>query len=227
MARDRILRPIEILREDVRRMFRRPFIVLLALNLLLMLATTSLPEEADATAFLTWCILAALSVFVQAALTLAATEDGPHPSADRWVRAALAKKVFWRLLATELLLFLALLVSALLLVVGALFVGAALGLGMQAAVIERKGPSEALYRSVELTRADRVGFGALFAVAYLVPMAVGQASVYLTGTFALVVAINLVVTLTLTAGTLALTRAYLQLKAHAEAEEEKAGSPTA
>lgn len=208
-------------------MFRRPFIVLLILNLLLMLATTSLPEDADATAFVTWCILAALSVFVQAALTLAAAEDDPDRSADRWVRAAIAKKVFWRLLATELLLFVALLVSGLLLVVGALFVGAALGLGMQAAVIERKGPSEALYRSVELTRADRIGFGTLFAIAYLVPMAAGQASVYLTGNFSVIVAVNLVVTVILTAGTLALTRAYLRLKAHAETEREPAGNPPA
>ena len=184
VPRDRILRPTEIVRADIARMFRRPFVILLGLNLLLMLATTSLPTPMDATALVTWCVLASLSVFVQAALTLAAAEDHPDTSADRWVRAAIAQKVFWRLLGTELLLFLALLASSFLLLVGALFVGAALGLGMQAAVLERKGPSEALYRSVELTRPDRLAFGVLFAVVYLVPMVVGQASIYLTGELA-------------------------------------------
>lgn len=224
MPRDRILRPIEIVRAEVARTFRRPFVVLLGLNLLLMLATTSLPSEMDATALLTWCVLASLAVFVQAALTLAAAEDRPDTSADHWVRAAIEHKVFWRLLGTELLLFLALIVSAFLLLVGALFAGAALGLGMQTAVLERKGPSEALYRSVELTRPDRRAFGALFAVIYLVPMVVGQASIYLTGEFAWVIAINIVVTFLLTAGTLALTRAYVQLRTLSE-QKAVAGAP--
>ena len=212
MPHDRILRPTEIVRADIARIFRRPFVILLGLNLLLMLATTSLPSEMDATALVTWCVLASLSVFVQAALTLAAAEDHPDTSADHWVRAAIAQKVFWRLLGTELLLFLALAVSALLLLVGALFAGAVLGLGMQAAVLERKGPAEALNRSSELTHPDRLAFGGLFAAVYLVPMVVGQASIYLTGEFAWVIAINVVVTFLLTAGTLALTRAYVQLK---------------
>ena len=224
MPRDRILRPIEIVRADIARTFRRPFIILLGLNLLLMLATTSLPSDMDSTALLTWCVLAALSVFVQAALTLAAAEDRPDTSADHWVRAAIGQKVFWRLLGTELLLFLALIVSAFLFLVGALLAGAALGLGMQASVLERKGPSEALYRSVELTRTDRRAFGVLFAVIYLVPMVVGQASIYLTDEFAWVIAINVVVTLLLTAGTLALTRAYVQLRTASE-QEAVADSP--
>ena len=208
-------------------MFRRPFVALLAVNLLLMLATTSLPEEMDGTALVTWCILAALSVFVQSSLTLAAAEDGPDPSADHWIRAAIAKKVFWRLLGTELLLFGALLVAGLFLLVPALFVGAAMGLGMQAAVLERKGSSLALYRSVELTRPDRAGFGTLFAGAYLVPMVAGQAAVYLAGNLVTIVAINLVVTLVLTAGTLALTRAFLQLRSFAGSNVEPAGGPSA
>jgi hypothetical protein len=215
VPRDRILRPAEIVRADVARMFRRPFVILLGLNLLLMLATTSLPSEMDSTALVTWCVLASLSVFVQAALTLAAAEDRPDTSADRWVRAAIAQKVFWRLLGTELLLFLALIASAFVLLVGALFAGAVLGLGMQAAVLERKGPSEALIRSRELTRPDRFSFGVLFAVVYLVPMVVGQASIYLVE-FEWVIAINVVVTLLLTVGTLALTRAFVQLKALSE-----------
>jgi hypothetical protein len=224
VPRDRILRPAEIVRADLARTFRRPFVILLGLNLLLMLATTSLPSEMDATALVTWCVLASLSVFVQAALTLAAAEDHPDSSADRWVRAAIAQKVFWRLLGTELLLFLALLASAFLLLVGALYAGAVLGLAMQAAVLERKGPTEALIRSRELTRPDRFSFGVLFAVVYLVPMVVGQASIYLVD-FAWVIAINVVVTLLLTAGTLALTRAFVQLKALPEKNAVAAAPP--
>ena len=124
--------------------FRRPFLILLFLNLLVSLVTASL--GAARTGVATWLLLAAVTVYVQIATVLAAGSSKPDPSGDAWVRAAFRARCFWRFVIVELFIFVMVGLGLFLVVIGALIIGAYVALSEQAVVLERLGIVQALSR---------------------------------------------------------------------------------
>ena len=191
--------------------FRRPFLILLFLNLLVSLVTASL--GAARTGVATWLLLAAVTVYVQIATVLAAGSSKPDPSGDAWVRAAFRARCFWRFVIVELFIFVMVGLGLFLVVIGALIIGAYVALSEQAVVLERLGIVQALSRGVDLSQGNRKAVGLIFAVMILLPnvalplaYAVGLDDTALERSVAS--AVTVVVSM---AGTLALTRAFVNL----------------
>lgn len=191
--------------------FRRPFLILLFLNLLVSLVTASL--GAARTGVATWLLLAAVTVYVQIATVLAAGSSRPDSSGDAWVRAAFRARCFWRFVIVELFIFVMVGLGLFLVVIGALIIGAYVALSEQAVVLERLGIVQALSRGVDLSQGNRKAVGLIFAVMILLPnvalplaYAVGLDDTALERSVAS--AVTVVVSM---AGTLALTRAFVNL----------------
>lgn len=191
--------------------FRRPFLILLFLNLLVSLVTASL--GAARTGVATWLLLAAVTVYVQIATVLAAGSSQPDPSGDAWVRAAFRARCFWRFVIVELIIFVMVGLGLFLVVIGALVIGAYVAFSEQAVVLERLGIVQALSRGVDMSQGNRKTVGLIFAVMILLPnvalplaYAVGFDDTALERSVAS--AVTVVVSM---AGTLALTRAFVNL----------------
>ncbi|HZJ51874.1 MAG TPA: hypothetical protein VFF07_13775 [Actinomycetota bacterium] len=191
--------------------FRRPFLILLFLNMLVSLVTASL--GAARTGVATWLLLAGVTVYVQIATVLAAGSSKPDPSGDAWMRAAFRARCFWRFVIVELLIFVMVGLGLFLVVIGALVIGAYVALSEQAVVLERLGIVQALSRGVDVSQGNRKAVGLIFAVMILLPnvalplaYAVGLDDTALERSVAS--AITVVVSM---AGTLALTRAFVNL----------------
>jgi hypothetical protein len=205
------LRPGPLMRQALGDIFHRPFSILLFLNLLVSLVTASL--GAAGTEVATWLLLAAVTLYVQIATILAAGSAEPDPSGDAWMRAAFRARCFWRFVAVELFIFVMVGLGLFVVVVGALVIGAYVALAEQAVVLERLGVVQALSRSVDMSQGHRKSVGLIFAVMVLLPnvalpvaYAVGLDDTALER--GLASAVTVVVT---TAGTLALTRAFVEL----------------
>ncbi|MDQ3661735.1 MAG: hypothetical protein M3454_11885 [Actinomycetota bacterium] len=191
--------------------FRRPFLILLSLNLLVSLVTASL--GAAGTAVTTWLLLAAVTVYVQIATVLAAGSSEPDPSGDAWIRAAFRARCFWRFVIVELFIFVMVGLGLFLVVIGALVVGAYVALSEQAVVLERLGIVQALSRGVDVSQGNRKPVGVIFAVMILLPnVALPLAYAMGLDDTALERSVASAVTVILSmAGTLALTRAFVNL----------------
>ena len=191
--------------------FRRPFLILLFLNLLVSLVTASL--GAAGTGVATWLLLAAVTVYVQIATVLAAGSSDPGPSGDAWMRAAFRARCFWRFVIVELFIFVMVGLGLFLVVIGALVIGAYVALSEQAVVLERLGVVQALSRGVDISQGNRKAVGLIFAVLILLPN-VALPLAYAIGfdDTALERSVASAVTVVLSmAGTLALTRAFVNL----------------
>ena len=191
--------------------FRRPFLILLSLNLLVSLVTASL--GAARTGVATWLLLAAVTVFVQIATVLAAGSSKPDPSGDAWMRAAFRARCFWRFVIVELFIFVMVGLGLFLVVVGALVIGAHVALSEQAVVLERLGIVQALSRGVDVSQGNRKAVGLIFGVMVLLPN-VALPLAYAVGLddTALERSVTSAVTVVVSmAGTLALTKAFVDL----------------
>jgi hypothetical protein len=205
------IRPGLLMRRALGDTFRRPFSILLFLNLLVSLVTASL--GAAGTEVATWLLLAAVTLYVQIATILAAGSAERDPSADAWMRAAFRARCFWRFVVVELFIFVMVGLGLFLVVVGALVIGAYVALSEQAVVLERLGVVQALSRGVDLSQGHRREVGLIFALMVLLPnialpvaYAMGFDDTGLERSLASVVTV--VVSM---AGTLALTRAFVEL----------------
>ena len=193
-------------------LFRRPFIVLLLLNLFLSTVTASLRSDDDV-GLIAWLLLTAVMVYVQISTILAASDESPDPRGDPWIRAAFKAKCFWRFIAIEIFIFVVVALGLFLLVIGGLVAGAYIGLAEQALVIERKGIAQAVVRSYEVGTGARRTVGVIFGTLVLFPN-VALPFAYTLGadesTLARLVVSAIAALLTM-AGTIALTHAFLIL----------------
>lgn len=207
------LRPGRLMADALRDLLRPPLAVLLLLHLLIYGALASMPDQVDDASLLGVLVLTVVSAFLQIALTLAAASSEKR-TADEWVKLAFRRGVFWRLLATEIVVFAAIVLGLVALIVGGLVVGGALGLAQVAAVQERAWPGPALRSSIALSRGHRMPIGAIFAITSIVPGALVQAGAQLGwdrelgGSWDAVGAVATVLTLV---GVVALARAYVSL----------------
>ena len=199
--------------ESLRDLVLPPFSTLLGLNLLLTLASSSLNGRVDGTVFVLWVILSALSIYVDIAIVLAAGTTVAERSTDAWIRAAFRIRCFWRFLAAEIMTFVLVVFGLLVVVVGGFAVGAYIALGLPVVALERRGPLQALSRSAILTESARLPVGIVFGLLILLPNAGVQIGAWFGADKAQVlwVAANVLAVIMLTAGTIAVTRAYVAL----------------
>jgi hypothetical protein len=157
---------------------RPPFATLTGIALLLWGASRSI-STLEGAQIVSLFVLLIVTAYVHMAAILAAaalseveqTSDG---SADRWIRAALARRCFWRLVFADLFSVALVLLSAMLFLIPSFFVGAAVALALPAAVLERLLPGDAVRRSFELTRGRRRTTGTIFALLIWIPLIVAQ-----------------------------------------------------
>jgi len=207
------LRPGSLMASALRDLFKPPLAVLLLLELLIFGALSSMPDEVDDASLFGVLVLAVVSAFVQIALTLAASSREQR-TADEWVKLAFRRRVFWRLILTSLVTFVAILLGLLALIIGGLVLGGMLGLSQTAAIQERAWPGQALRSSVALSRGHRVPIGTIFAITFIVPNALVQTGTELQWDHELGLgwdALGAVVTVLTLVGTVALARAYVSL----------------
>jgi hypothetical protein len=209
---DRKVRAGPVMARGMLDLFRRPFAILLLLNILLSAVTASLGSDDD-TILLAWLLLTALVVYVQIATILAASSADPDPRGDPWIRAAFKARRFWRFVAIEIFVFVVVALGLFLLVIGALVAGAYVGLAEQAVVIERKGVAQAVVRSYEVGAGARRAVGVIFGTLVLLPN-IALPLAYSMGADESTlgrVAVSAVAAVLTMAGTIALTRAFLIL----------------
>jgi hypothetical protein len=191
-----------------------PFRTLWALSLFLSLVSSSITESADWSALWGSLVLLVISTYVQMAATLAAGRLQPEPKADSWMRAAFARRCFWRFVATGLISVLLVAVGLFALIIGGFVMGGIVGLAQPAVVLERCLPTDAIRRSAKLSTGARAQIAVVFGVTILAPLIMAQAVYQLGWDRALgageLVATIVSVSLALS-GTIALTRAYVRL----------------
>lgn len=199
--------------KGLRDLFRPPLAVLLLLDLLIFGALMSMPDRVDDASLFGVLVLTVVSAFVQIALTLAASSK-ERRTADEWVKLAFKRAVFWRLITTQIVMFAAVLLGLLALVVGGFVLGGVLGLAQTAAIQERAWPGPALRSSIALSRGHRVSIGMIFAITFIVPIALAQAGAELEWDRELGIgwdAVGAVTTVATLVGVVALARAYVKL----------------
>jgi hypothetical protein len=203
-----------LITRSLRDVSRPPYAVLVALSLFIYVVSFSVSQAADDVSLLFTLLLAAVSAYVQIACTLAAATPEPATSADAWLVAALRRRCLWRFLLAEVAAILLIVVGLVALVVGGFVVGGIVALAQPAAVLERKGPIEAIRRSAELGRPARAALAVVFGALVLAPGMALQIA-YETGaqealgpSFLVAGALGVVLMM---AGTIALARAFTML----------------
>ncbi|MGH2808844.1 MAG: hypothetical protein ACRDKT_16385 [Actinomycetota bacterium] len=199
--------------DGIASLFRPPFVVLLAITILVPLAADSLAtvEGADLAIAL---LLIAVSFYVQIAATLAAGRATPERSADMWIKAAWRHRCFWRVVWATVVSTAALIGGLALAGIGIFFVGAVLALMQVAAILERRRPFDAAARSIALTKGHRVPVGIVFAVLFILPnfgawaATLAEAPQRLGAVWA---GLSVLVEVFGLAGTIALTRTFVAL----------------
>ena len=158
------------MRDGFSTLLKPPFRGLVALGIFVSLVSNTLPESGDEWTMLAAIILIAISLYLQVALIVAAADPAPTPSADVWLKEALARRCFWRYLGASILVVASVLVAGVLgLVVGAFFMGGAVALADTAVVLERRGPLQAIRRSAELGKDSRRPLIVIFGLLVLIP----------------------------------------------------------
>ena len=207
------VRPGRLMADGLKDLFRPPLAVLLLLDLLIFGAITSMPDRVDDASLFGVLVLTVVSAFVQIALTLAASSQ-QRRTADEWVKLAFRRGVFWRLIATQIVMFAAIVLGLFALVVGGLVLGGVLGLAQTAAIQERAWPVPALRSSTALSRGHRMPIGTIFAITFIVPNALVQVGAELEWDRELGIAwdvVGAVATVATLVGVVALARAYVSL----------------
>ena len=212
------LRAGSLMTQALKDLTRAPFALILLLDLLIYGASASVSQIDDAVLFGA-LLLAAVSAYLQIA-TIMAASGSDERSADEWIKAAFRHRVFWRFALTGLLTITVILLGFLALIVGGLVVGAMLALAQPASVLERAWPFQAMRSSVALSEGNRVPIGIVFALLFIVPLAVMQTGAQLRWDRdfgAAWIAIGAVGTIAGLVGVIALTHAYTALNgAHEE-----------
>lgn len=158
----------------LRLLVRPPFSTILLLELLFTVASASIadligPTPSEEFGFLglgSTFLFGIVSLYLQIATTLAAGGSGER-SAEGWIRAALRHRCFWRFVGVTILSLLYIMLGLLLLVVGAIVMGAGISLAQPAVVLERAGPGAGITRSSELTKPVRKPMGIMFSFFWL------------------------------------------------------------
>jgi hypothetical protein len=197
-----------------RALFRAPFIWLLAIGILGIFATSSIggPPE-DELALVGVVVVALISVYTSIALTLAAAEDEPDGSPERWVRAALVRRCWIRTFLSGIFAFLLVFAGLVALVVPGFIIGAAVALSDIGAVLENHRPGDAIRRSIELSKPARKPIGIVFGLLVTVPSMSLQLTTYFVDVEPewIVTAAQCLNYILASAAHIALTKAFLQL----------------
>jgi hypothetical protein len=159
------------IRDGLISLARPPFRGLLVLAIFVSLVSNTLPETGgDELTLIGALLLIALALYLQIAVTLAAADSEPTPSVDVWVKQAFARRCFWRYFATSVLAVFMVVASGLVgLIVGGFLVGGIVALADPAVVLERRTPLEAVARSSELGKGNRISLVLIFGLLVLVP----------------------------------------------------------
>jgi hypothetical protein len=210
-----VLTTQKLVRAGFRDLLKPPFRALLLLTLFLTLASDSFGNQIDDTSAFLSLLLVIVSAYLQIAITLAAAELQPSPSADFWVRAAFKQRVFWRYMAASLIVVLMLVAGFVLLIIPGLILCGVLALAQPAAILERRGPVESIRRSALLTEPARRPLAAIFFLLVLLPNLTLQAGLYGAGAEDLApgwVALDLVTVVLYMGAAIALARAFIALR---------------
>lgn len=213
-----------LIAEGLRLLIRPPYSVLAVVSLLIWAVSRSI-TTLDETGLLSLLFLTIVTAYINIAVILAAASSPGGPTtADHWLRAAVARRTFWRFTFAELAVIVCVLLGAIALIVPALFIGAAVSVTSQSAVLEHHLPMDALRRSLELTRRARLGVGVVFGGLVLIPLFLGQAGIQFgwdaKAEIPWLVFEGLAV-LMQTVAVIALTRAFLALGGVVEPNREK------
>lgn len=206
------LRAGSLMARALKDLLRPPFSLILLLDLLIYGASSSVSQIDDAVLFGA-LLLAAVSAYLQIATIMAASSTRER-SADEWIKAAFRRRVFWRFALTGMLAITMILLGFLALIVGGLVIGSMLALAQPASVLERAWPFQAMRSSVALSVGNRVPIGIVFALLFVVPIAVLQAGTQFRwgrDLGAAWTAIGALGTIASLVGAIALTRAYIAL----------------
>lgn len=198
-----------------------PFRALLLLGIFVSLVASTIPETGDEWVVVATLLLIAAALYLQVAIIAAAADATPAPSADAWLKEALARRCFWRYLGTSIVVAASVLVAGVVgIVVGAFLMGGVVALADPAVVLERRGPLEAIRRSAEMGKDNRRPLIVIFGALVLVPglmVQVGSLVWDLRGLagpwWPLVPVVELVLA---GAGAIALTRVFLSLGGQVE-----------
>ena len=196
----------------LRDLLRPPFSLIALLELLIYGASASVSQIDDVVLFGA-LLLAVVSAYLQIATIMAASSTSER-SADEWIKAAFRRRVFWRFALTGMLAITVILLGFLALIVGGLVVGSMLALAQAASVLQRAWPFQAMRSSVALSEGNRIPIGIVFALLFIVPIAVLQTGAELRWDRDLGTAwtaIGAVGPIASLVGVIALTRAYIAL----------------
>lgn len=219
------------MREGLTALVRPPFSGLTALAIFVSLVSSTIPvDEADDTAVIATGILIVASLYLQIATTLAAAEPSPEPSPDVWLKRAFARRCFWRYALTSILVVLLVVAAGVLgLLVGGFVVGGITSLADPAVVLERRGPTDAISRSADLSKPARKPLIAIFGLLVLVPalfMQVGELVLDLRDGLGVMWPVVPVIVLILgLAAAVSLTRAFVALGGRTTPPEELRHEP--
>jgi hypothetical protein len=206
------LRAGSLVARAFRDLFRSPFSLIMLLELLIYGASASV-SQIDDVVLLGALLLAVVSAYLQIATIMAASSTR-ELSADEWIKAAFRGRVFWRFALTGMLTITVILLGFLALIVGGLVIGSMLALAQPASVQERAWPFQAMRSSMVLSEGNRVPIGIVFALLFIVPVAVLQAGAQfrwdrdLGSAWTAIGAVGPIASLV---GVIALTRAYIAL----------------
>jgi hypothetical protein len=202
-----------LLAAAARDLIRPPFITLLAIDLFASVASITIVSD-DEASFIAGLALLAISVYITIAVILAAGARHLDPSADAWIRAALRRRVFWRVILAWLFSLILIGLGLVAIVVGGIVVAGYVGLSQVAAVLERAGPADAIRRSSKLTEPARAAVAIVTSLCFLLPGAISQAGVELDWDQALGwvwIPIIIVLRIVSVTGDIALTHAFIAL----------------
>lgn len=196
----------------LRDLFRPPFLTFLLLGLFVQLVFVTIPVGLGDPTGITTLVLLGVTLFIDIATTLAAGADNEERRADPWVKAALRRRCFWRYVVTTIITAVLIGLSAVALIVGAIFAGAVLGLAQPSVVLERQSPGRALQRSAELSRRARKPLMIVFTCLIILPQVVPALLVQMDLSVGIVFELaSFAAVIFTTAGIMAMTRAFVAL----------------
>ncbi len=207
------LHPGKLMAGGLRDLAAAPFRTLLALALLVQVVFVTVPAGVGDPTGLATIALIGVTLFIDMVTTMAAGVSQPEPSADRWIRATLRRRCFWRYIGTTLIVAIFVGVGAIALFVGAIVVAGIVALAQPAAVLERRSPGSALERSAQLSRPARKPIMIVFSLLILLPQLLPQALVQFNapGGRTVFEAAGFLSVILSTAGVIALSRAFVAL----------------
>lgn len=214
MADEKAVTAGSLIRDAGARLLKPPFLPLFILSLFVSTVAASFAEQVDDVSLLSSIALAVVSAYLQIAIILAAAEEEPSTSADAWIKAAFRRRCFWRFALASLFSFVLVAAGLLVLVIPGFIVGAYVGMGPIAAVLERTGPGDSLRRSTALSAPARRAVGLVFGLFVIVPNAALQVALYLNADafpLGLWIGLELATVILFMVALLALTHAFLRL----------------